>query len=115
MTSVLFPVLGTSQLTDIVSNKVDIFARWERMRGTHQRYEVSKPGGDDHGKQYNKHKDRYQRVNTEGVEFSVVRSVKVRGKGRAGRTARPLGSVEEMEATVAGFSPWECPIRRGRW
>jgi len=49
VTSVLFPVLGTSQLSDIVSNKYDIFARWERMCGTHVRHEVSKPGGDEHG------------------------------------------------------------------
>src|SRR4051812_5602129 len=81
-------------------------AAW-RPEGTRRGGTISSPR--------DKHKDRYQRVNTEGVAFSVVRSVKVRGKGRAVRTARPLGSVEEMEATVAGFSPWECPIRRGRW
>ena len=50
--AVLFTVLGTSQLIDIVSNSYDIFARWERMCGTYLRHEVSKSGGDEHGKQY---------------------------------------------------------------
>ena len=55
MGTVLFPVLDTSGLTDIVAPRRPIFARWERMHGAPIGYEVRKLRGDDHGKQYRAH------------------------------------------------------------
>src|SRR5262249_39294230 len=49
---VLFPVLVTPLITDIVATSSSVFARWEWMGETTIGYEVRKPTGDEHGKQY---------------------------------------------------------------
>jgi hypothetical protein len=49
---VLFPVLSTSRLTNLVTCEHSVFARWERMYEAGAGHEDGKLAGAEHGKQY---------------------------------------------------------------